>query len=1011
MCFTLPRRAVKDSLNQSLTEFDFGSNFEDVCNYIDAQELSSLQCTPNDLTICFLNIRGLSSKQSVVEKMLNTSIKRKSIDIMILAETWLTSRNSNLINIAGYKFYGINRPHKKGGGIGILVNDQYKFKPRKDLEVHSDVMENCVLELETKHRNLLISSIYRAPNTNDKIFVQDYTSFVNRLNREKKCDCIIGLDHNLDFLKAETHRNTLSFIESTLDNNFIPTITKPTRITKSSATLIDNILLSTNLIGRHNCGILCTDISDHLPCLVSLNNVNCLKREPLKITTRSMNEQNIKKLKTALEKTNWDQIVVGNTIDEKFTAFHDTLLDQINTHCPEKEITIPYRKIIREPWIIPGLIKCTSKQQKLYKTFLKTKTVEAETTYKDYRNTLNRIKRRTKIEHYKSQCINFRSNTKRLWQMINRICSKSNDKTNCIDCLKVGNIEISDPTGISNEFANHFSSIGDKYSKKLKASKKSISEYINKIQPEKRNLFMSPCTPIELDKLIQKLPNKTSSGYDQISNVLLKKISDPILIIMSELCNESLNLGVFPTLMKHAEVVPLFKTGDRKLSTNYRPISLLITISKLLEKLVYKRTYNFLTANNSLYTSQYGFRSKHSCENAVTELVSEIVKNQSRQKHTIAIFLDLSKAFDTLQHNVLYKKLEKYGIRGVCLKWFESYLSGRSLNVKCVPSSTGKIERSETFQINVGTPQGSCLGPLLFLIFCNDLHIHLELCSSILFADDTTIYKSHSNLNFLKWSIEEDLKIVSDWLRANKLTLNLSKTVFMLFPKSNKPVVCQLSIDDVRIVETKVTKFLGVWIDNRLKWETHYTKLIIKLKQGMGLLRKGRNFLDTSSLRILYFAQFHSHLNYCLSCWGNMLSKQNLNKLQNIQNDCIKIINNNQTTTDMYKKHGILTISQLLRLENCKMMYKAKQNLLPVNVVKAIETDHHGKSLKKSHRYCTRQKSNLNTPSKVHSNYLKSSLCKCNQEFTSLTLETQNATSIGKFITRCKHEIVNEIKM
>ena len=424
--------------------------------------------------------------------------------------------------------------------------------------------------------------------------------------------------------------------------------------------MIDNISLSTNLIGCHNCGIVCTDISDHLPCLVSLNSVNCLKREPLKITTRSTNDKNIKILNTALEKTNWDEIVVGNTIDEKFAAFHDTLLDQINTHCPEKEITIQYRKIIREPWIIPGLIKCVSKQQNLYKAFLKSKTVESETKYKNYRNTLNLIKRRSKTEYYHSQCVNFRSNTKKLWQMINRICAKTNDKTNCIDCLKVGNIEINDPVGIPNEFANYFANIGDKYSKKLKASKKSISEYVNKIQSEKKNLFMSLCTPIELDKIIKNLPNKSSSGYDQISNVLLKKISDPILIVLSELFNESLSLGVFPTLMKHAEVDPLFKTGDRRLSTNYRPISLLITISKLLEKLVYKRTYSFLTSNNSLYTSQYSFRSKHSCENAVTELVSEIVKNQSLQKHTIAIFLDLSKAFDTLQHDVLYKKLEKY---------------------------------------------------------------------------------------------------------------------------------------------------------------------------------------------------------------------------------------------------------------------------------------------------------------------------------------------------------------
>ena len=545
--------------------------------------------------------------------------------------------------------------------------------------------------------------------------------------------------------------------------------------------------------------------------------------------------------------------------------------------------------------------------------------------------------------------------------------------------------------------------------KKLKASKKSISQYINKIHTERKNLFMSPCTPIELDKIIKKLPNKASSGHDEISNVLLKKISDPILMVMSDLFNESMNLGMFPTIMKHAEVEPLFKHGDRKLSTNYRPISLLITISKLLEKLVYKRTYNFLSNNDTLYASQYGFRSKHSCENAVTELISEIVKNQSCQQHTIAVFLDLSKAFDMLQQDVLYKKLEKYGIRGVCLKWFESYLSGRSLSVKCVPSSTGKMEKSNKFPVNVGTPQGSCLGLLMFLIFCNDLHIHLELSSSILFADDTTIYKSHSNLSFLKWCIEEDLKIVSDWLRSNKLTLNLDKTVLMLFPKSNKPVTCQLNIDDVHIVETYSTKFLGVWIDKKLKWETHFTKLVIKLKQGISMLRKGKHFLDTASLRILYFAQFHSHLNYCLSCWGNMLSKQNLSKLQKIQNECIKVINNNKSTADMYEKHRILKISQLLRLENCKMMYKTKHKLLPVNVINAIETDHHGKPLKKSHRYCTHQKTNLNTPNKVHNNYLKSSLCKCNQEFTSLMLETQNATSMGSFIAGCKKEIMNTV--
>ena len=266
---------------------------------------------------------------------------------------------------------------------------------------------------------------------------------------------------------------------------------------------------------------------------------------------------------------------------------------------------------------------------------------------------------------------------------------------------------------------------------------------------------------------------------------MLPSIIDPLVLLF----NQSIEQGEFPTLMKHAEIVPLFKKGKHDECSNYRPISLLITLSKILEKIIYSRTYNFLNDNHLIYNSQYGFRAKHSCEHAITELLSEIIKNQSLKKHTLAIFLDLSKAFDSLQHNVLFLKLEKYGIRGTALDWFKSYLTNRTLTVKCSIASTGTVEKSNAFDCNYGTPQGSCLGPLLFLIFCNDLHLHLSLCSSILFADDTTIYKSHENLRYLKWCMEEDLRIISDWLNANKLTLNLNKTVSILFPKSSKSLI------------------------------------------------------------------------------------------------------------------------------------------------------------------------------------------------------------------------------
>ena len=242
----------------------------------------------------------------------------------------LTSKNINCIKNAGYKFYGINRTTKKGGGTGMLINDQYKFKLRKDLEMNSDVLENSIFELETKNRNIILCSLYRAPNTGDKIFLQDYIKLTDQLNKEQRKNCIIGLDHNLDFLKADLHKNTMKFIESTLDSNLIPVITKPTRITKSSATLIDNIFLSNNLIGHQVSGIVCNDMSDHLLCLVSIENMKCSKREPLQITSRKINDKTIKDLKTSLEKTDWNKIIVGNNVSENFEYFHSKLMDEIN---------------------------------------------------------------------------------------------------------------------------------------------------------------------------------------------------------------------------------------------------------------------------------------------------------------------------------------------------------------------------------------------------------------------------------------------------------------------------------------------------------------------------------------------------------------------------------------------------------------------------------------------------------------------------------------------------------
>ena len=280
--------------------------------------------------------------------------------------------------------------------------------------------------------------------------------------------------------------------------------------------------------------------------------------------------------------------------------------------------------------------------------------------------------------------------------------------------------------------------------------------------------------------------------------------------------------------------------------TNYRPISLLITMSKILEKVVYIRVYNFLVETDQLYQSQYGFRSGHSCQNAISQLIGTVLKNQEENKLTIGVFIDLSKAFDTLSHDILLRKLHKYGIRGTSLNWFKSYLSDRSMRVK-IQSSTGKMEYSSYHPLTYGTPQGSCLGPLLFFIFINDLHYSVSHGISLLFADDTTLLHSHKDLRYLKWTVKTDLNSLMDWFKANKLKLNLDKTVCVLFSNKTKIKELTLDIGNYKLHNSEIVKFLGVWIDHKMAWTKHMSTLMMKLKQNMHLLKLSTKFLTNET--------------------------------------------------------------------------------------------------------------------------------------------------------------------
>ena len=340
------------------------------------------------------------------------------------------------------------------------------------------------------------------------------------------------------------------------------------------------------------------------------------------------------------------------------------------------------------------------------------------------------------------------------------------------------------------------------------------------------SIVLKSTTSPEIDRIIKSLPNKSSHGHDEISNNMLKALRTSISFPLCHIFNQSLLEGNFPEKMKWAEIIALYKGKSMDITAKYHPISLLITVSKVLEKIIYVRLYSYLEKNNILLPSQYGFHSKCSCEQVITELVGYVLQSKNHNKQSTSIYLDLSKAFDTLDHNIFLTKLDSYGIRGIANSWFKSYLKDRSLIAK-VTTGLNQTIKSDRFNITYGTAQGSCLGPLLFIIFVNDIHLLPLYSKIILFTDNTTIFNSHLSSKYLQFMMGHDHYLMVDWFNANKLSLNLSKTVAMRFWTSTNKF--ELKIENFVIPLVESTKFLGVHIDNQLAWHEHANYLINKL--------------------------------------------------------------------------------------------------------------------------------------------------------------------------------------
>ena len=340
-----------------------------------------------------------------------------------------------------------------------------------------------------------------------------------------------------------------------------------------------------------------------------------------------------------------------------------------------------------------------------------------------------------------------------------------------------------------------------------------------------------------------------------------------------------------------------------------------------------------MSRKNYLYKSQYGFRHNHSTVNAITEFCFNVLQSFDERQYTLSVFLDLSKAFDTIDHTILLSKLDHYGIRGIALDWFKSYLRDRKQYVHYKGSNSNKLN------IECGVPQGSVLGPLLFILYTNDLPNRLPNLKSILFADDTTVYVSGNSKANMFVLMKAELDTLIDWFRANKLSLNISKTNYVLFepPKlkmndDSSPNDCKLTFGNDKIEEVNSVKFLGIQIDRKLSWGNQFDKVNNKLSRAVYFLNKVKNVLPHKSMLTLYYSLFHCHLMYALVLWGTSLCKNLMDKLVIKQKKAIRAVNNakyNAHTHDLFVSDKVLKINELVKLEQLKMMYKSYTSDLP----------------------------------------------------------------------------------
>lgn len=904
--------------------------------YYSENKFTNLLSTKSGLCIINLNIQNIFTKFdefSIFVDRINQNTNN-SIHVICLNECWIDEW-SNLFDIQldNYTMYS-QRGNRKGHSHCGLVTYIHKQFTSKEIQIEktNTAWDSMSIEITRQHPNskkYLISNIYRLPLT----LVEDYTTFteefvtyLNNISYLNRPTFICG-DFNIDLLSIKSNQHYSNYFDQIITKGFFPRITLPTRIQPPSFSLIDNIL--SNDIQNNDdslSGILINDISDHKLIFTFLPNNRHIENVPKHVEIETTDELSIENFIKELKIMDlYNKLKIVNTTQANHDIFSRLIEYARDKHLPKKIVRFDRRKHKKSKWITNGILQSINTKNKLYKIFIQSDpSNEAlyevlRNEYKTYRTTLRKSIREAKRKYYARTFETFKSDIKRTWSIINNSL-KTNSKQQQSKFI-INDVTTTDPDEIANGFNNYFINIGVTIADQIQSTRH-FSEYLT--SPATSHFNFNLVNEDEISKIIDKLKNKSSYGHDCISNKLIKRMKTTILKSITFLINQMLSSGHFPDQLKISRVKPLFKNGDSSLLSNYRPISLLSSFSKIYEYVMFNQLYDYMNEKKMFCVHQFGFRPGHSTELAALKLVNELTKTMDIGVVPLNIYIDLSKAFDTLEHTILLSKLNYYGVSGIENNLFRSYLTNR---LQYVEYNGAKSARK---RIITGVPQGSILGPLLFLIYINDLPETSTMFDMLMYADDTTLYCNLTAYNTQN-CINAELKAIQYWMASNKLSLNTAKTKFMVFHTPQKNItIPSLMINNTTIEHVKQFNFLGLIINTSLKWNSHIDYIILKISRIVGLLYRLKHIYPKNVLYTLYNSLILPHLTYCILIWGSTIVKGH--PLHLLQKRAVRTISNSDYlahSEPICKRMKLLIITDIYRIAIWKFYYKLMNGNLP----------------------------------------------------------------------------------